>query len=134
MKTKTVSTKLDTYKQALADKQFAADTTKELSKRANSYGVIDITNNLYVSAGSSQAQYIFAIGVINSQIASSTELGLDPTNLIDKKNSVKELFAIDKEYKAWAGFYDEICSYVYKLEKLLTDDERYQLMEYPAKP
>jgi len=134
MKTKTVSTKLDMYTQALADKQFAHDTVKELSNKANSIERITITSSLSISRGSTELQYVFALGVINSQVASSTELGLDPTDLINKKNSVKELFEIDKEYKAWALFYDEICTYAHKLEKLLTDEDRFQLLEYPVKP
>ena len=134
MKTINVSTRLEMYKQALADKQFAGDTIKELSNKADSFGRITITSSLTISRGSSELQYIFALGVINSQIASCTELGLDPTDLINKKNSVKELFEIDKEYKAWATFLDEIYTYVHKLEKLLTDEDRLQLLEYPVKP
>lgn len=134
MKTQTVSTKLDMYKQALTDKEFACNTIKELSNKANSFETITISNSLSIRRGSSELQYIFALGVLNSQIASSTELGLDPTDLINKKTSVKDLFEIDKEYKAWAEFYDEICTYVHKLERLLTDDERFQLIEYPTKP
>lgn len=134
MKTKTVSTKLDMYKQALTDKEFANNTIEELSNKASSYETITISNSLSIKRYSSELQYIFAIGVLNSQIASSTELGLDPTDLNNKKTSVKDLFEIDKEYKAWCIYYDEICTYVHKLEKLLTDDDRFALMEYPTKP
>lgn len=132
MKTNNVS-KLDMYHKALADYNDSKEIIKELKERAKLYGTITISG-WNINSISSDSQFIFALGLLISQIAACTELGLDPTDFINTKNSVKELHAISKELDVWCEYSTDIQFYLDRLDDLLTEDEKFQLMEYPVKP
>lgn len=126
-------TKLGAYKQVTADIEFAESELVKLVEEAKAIGRVEITTSLDIYMNSSEKQFLFAIGVLKSNIDACEELGIDPTDLEKKFDSVKELFQLSKEISQWDEYTGELVSYKRKLESLLTDDDKFALMEYPSK-
>lgn len=126
-------TKLGAYKQVTADIEFAKGELNALMEEAKGIGRVEITTNLDIYMNSSEKQFLFAIGVLKSNIDACEELGIDPTDFEKKFDSVKELFQLSKEISQWDEYTGELVSYKRKLESLLTDDDKFALMEYPSK-
>lgn len=132
MKTKVI-TKLDAYKQSITDYEFAISQHKLLKEEITTIGNIIINNTFSIDAYSSERQFLFAIGVTKSNIDACNDLGVDPTDFQERLETIKRLFQLGKEVSQWWLFQEELSQYKYNLEKLLTNDDKFALMEYPTK-
>jgi len=132
MKTKVI-TKLDAYKQSITDYEFAISEHKLLKEEINTIGNIIINNTFSIDAYSSERQFLFAIGVTKSNIDACSDLGVDPTDFQERLETIKRLFQLGKEVSQWWLFKEELSQYKYNLEKLLSNDDKFALMEYPTK-
>ena len=144
MKTKVI-TKLDAYKQSITDYEFAISQHKLLKEEITTIGNIIINpigfDELHslaidifsIDAYSSERQFLFAIGVTKSNIDACNDLGVDPTDFQERLETIKRLFQLGKEASQWWLFKEELSQYKYNLEKLLTNDDKFALMEYPTK-
>jgi len=132
MKTKVI-TKLDAYKQSITDYEFAISQHKLLKEEITTIGNIIINNTFSIDAHSSERQFLFAIGVIKSNIDACNDLGIDPTDFQERLEKIKRLFQLVKEASQWCLFKEELSQYKYNLEKLLTIDEKFALLDYPTK-
>jgi hypothetical protein len=132
MKTKVI-TKLDAYKQSITDYEFAISQHKLLKEEITTIGNIIINNTFSIDAYSSERQFLFAIGVTKSNIDACNDLGVDPTDFQERLETIKRLFQLGKEASQWWLFKEELSQYKYNLEKLLTNDDKFALMEYPTK-
>jgi hypothetical protein len=127
------SKKLTAYKKALAD---IADTRLILdgiSDKLGETGEIYISSNVILQPNSSDKQYIFALGVLNSQIHASKELGIDSKELDERKAVLLSNRTLWKEREEWNQYHFELTHYIHDLKKLLSDDDKFQLLEYPQK-
>jgi hypothetical protein len=127
------SKKLTAYKKALAE---IADTRLILdgiSDKLKETGEIYISSNVILQPNSSDKQYIFALGVLNSQINASKELGIDSKELDERKAVLLSNRTLWKEREEWHQYHFELTHYVHDLKKLLSDDDKFQLLEYPQK-
>ena len=132
MKTKVI-TKLDAYKQSITDYEFAISQHKLLKEEITTIGNIIINNTFSIDAYSSERQFLFAIGVTKSNIDACNDLGVDPTDFQERLETIKRLFQLGKEASQWWLFKEELSQYKYNLEKLLSNDDKFALMEYPTK-
>ena len=130
---KKVMTKLEAYKQAAADKETARLAWEALKDEAHEIGYVCVTNNLTITHRSSKKEFLFAIGVTKSNVDACKELGEDPSDLKENLKSIKRLFQLGKEISQWKEYYDELERYYCEVERLLTDDDRFALLEYPSK-
>lgn len=126
--------KLDAYKQAKADLEFATETRAGIARALETLGSISVNSSITINSNSSDKQYVYAISILNNQIIASKELGMDTKEFEDSKTAVILIRNASKEYKAWENYSYELHDYVNKIHKLLSDDELFQLLEAPVKP
>jgi len=126
--------KLDAYKQAKADFEFAQEMCSQLMESINSIPEIYVNNSISIDKGSSDKQYVFAIGVLNSQINASKELGMDSKDYEESKANVLKLKLVCADYVAWDRYRTELYRYQADIYKLLDKDDLFQLLEAPVKP
>jgi hypothetical protein len=125
--------KSQAYTQVLNDITFASEQIELFANRIQEIGSISVGSTITIEPRSSDKQYVFAIGVLNSQINSSQELGLDPKPYMDMKELVINLRVVTKELQDWKTYLDELMCYKYDVYKLLSDDEKFKLLKYPQK-
>ncbi len=129
--------KLEAYKQVCADVQTAREICNELDDRINKIGTVRPSFNVLVERNSSDKQFIYGLGLLMSQESAGIELGFSESELQsfkDKKANLIELRKLVQELRAWDTYWTELRDYKYQLEKILTDEEKFSLLEYPAKP
>ena len=126
--------KLEAYKQATTDLEFAKEMCSQLMESINSIPEIYVNNSISIDKGSSDKQYVFAIGVLNSQINASKELGMDSKDYEESKANVLKLRLVCADYTAWQNYLHELSNYKRELHNLLDKDDLFQLLEAPVKP
>jgi hypothetical protein len=126
--------KLEAYKQATADLEFAKEMCSQLMESLTSIPEINVNNSISINMHSSDKQYVFAIGVLNSQINASKELGMDSKDYEESKATVLKLRLVRNDYTAWQSYLHELGTYKRELHNLLDKDDLFQLLEAPIKP
>lgn len=125
--------KCQAYTQVLTDIAFASKQIELFANRIQEIGCISIGSTITIDSRSNDKQYVYGIGVLNSQINSSQELGLDPKSYTDMKELVINLRVVTKELQDWKTYLDELECYKKDVYKLLSDDEKFNLLDYPKK-
>lgn len=125
--------KSQAYTQVVTDMNFAKEQVELFSNRINELGSIPVSTSITINSNSSDKQYVFAIGILNSQIASCKELGLDETSYTETKGQVINLRVVTKEFQDWSNYLVELSRYKDSVYRLLSDDEKFELLEYPKK-
>ena len=77
---------LDGYKNAAIELNAAEEIIKIIDNKLLSIGKIEISASVTVSTNGSEAQFIYGIGILNSQITASKELGLSTESKEEIKN------------------------------------------------
>lgn len=126
--------KLNAYKQACADVETAEVICEELNVKLKELGTINVNNSISVEYHSSDKQFVYALGVLNSQIEASKELGMDSEELEKKKSSLFEMRTVSTDVKVWLQYFMELRRYKDGIERLLSDTEKFLLLVYPTKP
>jgi hypothetical protein len=126
--------KLKAYKQACIDVETAEVICEELHVKLKELGTVNVNNSISIEHHSSDKQFIYALGVLNSQIEASKELGMDSEELEKKKSSLFEMRALSTDIKVWAKYFMELRRYKDGVEKLLSGTERFMLLVSPTKP
>jgi len=127
------SKKLTAYKKVLAEMAEVKIILNVMSDGLVGFIDIEISSNVTIQAISYDKQYVFAIGILNSQIQASKELGLDYTKLVENKARLLLARGLWKEREEWNQFYFELVQYSTDLKRLLSDDEKFELLERPVK-
>jgi hypothetical protein len=127
------SKKLVAFKQSEKDFNYASDVIDGIRKEINSIGSIDISTNLTLDKRSSERQFLYALGILGNQIAGCPLLNLPDAEYIEKRDSITTLWKLKHEEKAWVDYAGELRVYYSRLEDLLDNDEKFQMMEYPVK-
>lgn len=125
---------LKLFKQATEDLTFARNTVEELHDKIEAIGSLDVSASVHINAISSDKQFIFAIGILNSQITASKELGLDSAPIEQMKVNALELRTLGKSLREWTEYVHELENYKNNLYRLLDTKERVALLEAPKKP
>jgi hypothetical protein len=130
---KKVMTKLEAYKQSKNDLEFAITELEKLKDESREIGTIVVSNSLVITHRSNLRQFLFGIGVVKSNLDACKELGEDPTDLKENLKLIKRLFQLGKEISQWQEYAEELDIYHDTVERLLTDDDKFALLEYPSK-
>jgi hypothetical protein len=126
--------KLESYTATLADLEFAKDYVKSLRNELEELDTIQINGSISISAGSSDKQYVYAVGVLNSQVSACKELGIDPKEYEDMKVSVIHIKSTTALCRDWQKYSVELYEYSQAIHKLLDNDELFSLLKTPVKP
>lgn len=127
------SEKLVTYKKAQADYNDAIAVVDEIHWKMELIGSISISSGLSIDRYSSEKQFLYALGILNNQIAGCPLLNLPDAEYIEKRDSITTLWELIQEWKSWTVYAGELREYQSALEGLLDSDDRFQLLEYPVK-
>lgn len=127
------SEKLVAYKKAQAEHKEAYAVVDEIIEEMDLIGSISISSGLSIDKTSSEKQFLYALGILSNQIASCPLLNLPDDSYIQSRDSITALWKLIQEYKSWAVYAGELREYEYALEKLLDNEDRFQLLEYPVK-
>jgi hypothetical protein len=125
--------KLNAYTQSLNDLNCVKETITLMNNRINEIGTIIISSSITLNVHSSELQFIYAIGILNSQILACKELDITTTDREVSKLACKELMFLGKELIEWTNFRNELRSYNHEVYELLDEKERFSLLKYPTK-
>jgi len=126
-------TKLQSYKTVIADLVVVRTEMKALELLIDKFEHIHVSSSVVIKSDSSDAQFIFAIGILNAQILACKELGIDPVEKQDKKKACLQIRTLARELDNWETFEDELVTYHNQVFNLLTEKEKFSLLEYPKK-
>lgn len=126
-------TKLKAYKQVVTDIDFAKEQVELFTNRINEIGSIPVSTNITINSGSSDKQFVYAMGIINSQIKGCKELGIEDTSYTETKELVINLRVVTKELQDWNEYLVELGRYKANVYTLLSSDEKFELLDYPKK-
>jgi hypothetical protein len=125
--------KLIAYKKAVKELETIRENRDAIRKEIDEIKSVEISSSLTVNYSSSDKQFVFAMGLLNSQIASCAELGLESKEYTEKKEKVLKICKLAKELR-------EIDTHAYELERyksdvyqLLSKTELFALKVYPVK-
>ena len=124
--------KLQAYTQSLNDLNFAKETISEMLEKVHAIGNLTISSTVTLKVDSSDIQFIYAIGILNSQIIACKELGIDTLSRIKTKEDCKDLRILSKTLSDWREFRDELRNYNNEVFELLDEKERFSLLKYPT--
>jgi len=125
--------KLLAYTQSLNDLNCVKETIMTINNRIREIGTIIISSNVALNSYSSELQFIYAIGILNSQILACKELDIPTNEREAAKLDCKELMLLGKELIEWSTFKNELDSYNNEVYDLLDDKEKFSLLKYPIK-
>jgi hypothetical protein len=126
-------TKVEAFNKSTEDFHFAMMHVNTLVSIIKENGDVAITDSLSISARSSNKQYIYAISILNNQILAAKELGIDYTDIVQKKEDALTIRSLSSELEQWKQYADQLHSYMNSVEYLLSDDEKFSMLEYPKK-
>jgi hypothetical protein len=124
---------LDGYKNATVELNAVEEIIKVIENELLNIGKIEISASVTVSTSGSESQFIYGIGILNSQILACKELGLSTESREETKNKVILLCTLVKEHREWLRFAYELGAFKSEVHNLLTDKERFSLLKYPVK-
>ena len=122
------------YKQIEKDCQYAEEIVKALNLQLDEIGRIKVTSSLDLYSGCSESSFLFAVGVLDSRITASKALGVPDTEMVDLRQQVLDLYKLDKEYDEWNKYYSDLRTYKGNFHRLLTAEEKIELLEKPVPP
>lgn len=125
--------KLTAYKTAKKEFDVVSEEVVSLENQLDDIKRIEVSSSLCIDKNSSESQFIYAIGIINQQIATCKELGIDTTPREEMKKACIHIRNLVKEHKAWDDYENELCTYTNQVYKLLTEEEKFSLLNYPKK-
>jgi len=125
---------LDGYKKALVDLEEATTIYNTISSHILEMDAeIKVSSSIAITGISNDNQYVYALGILNSQITACKELGIDSTDREDMKLKIFIFRNLINELRQWSEFKDDLLRYANSVSKLLTDKERFSLLKYPVK-
>ncbi len=125
---------LDGYKKALVDLEEATTIYNTISSHILEMDAeIKVSSSVAITGISNDNQYVYALGILNSQIIACKELGIDSTDREEMKLKIFIFRNLVNELRQWSEFKDDLLRYANSVSKLLTDKERFSLLKYPVK-
>ena len=124
--------KLTAYKQSLTDIETAKTQIAELETKCSQVSID--CKSLTLNYKSSKAQFVYAVGILMSQVNACNALDLDTDSVQKDLDCAVQLYKDATELQEWNTYIHELAQYNRELFRLLTDEERFQLCEYPKAP
>jgi hypothetical protein len=125
--------KLIAYKKAVKELETMGENRDAIQKEIDKIKSVEIGSNITVNYSSSDKQFVYAIGLLNSQIASCAELGLESTEYTEKKEKVLKICKLAKELREIDAHITKLLHYKSDVFLLLSKAELFALRVYPVK-
>lgn len=126
--------KLEAYKQVCVDVTTAMEIKSELELKLSLIKDIQVANSLTVSVSSTNTQFIYAVGILNSQLSACNELELDSAPIVEKKLAILEMKSLLNDFNMWTKYTMDLKNYKHEVGLLLSDDDKFKLLDYPTNP
>lgn len=126
--------KLKAFQQAVADYTSAKEIVNTISAQILEIGNLNISTSLNINERSTDKQFIFAIGLLTNQIIACNELALPDAEYRELKAKVQVMHHLRNELKVWQEYTDELAYYKRRVYDLLSDSERFELLDKPTRP
>jgi hypothetical protein len=126
--------KLHAFQQATTDYTSAKEIVNTISAQILEIGNLNISTSLNINERSTDKQFIFAIGLLTNQMIACNELGLPDTEYRELKAKVQVMHHLRNELKVWQEYTDELAYYKRRVYDLLSDSERFELLDKPTRP
>lgn len=124
--------KLTAYKQSLTDIETAKTQIAELETKCSQVSID--CKSLTLNHKSSKAQFVYAVGILMSKLNATYALGIDTVSVQEDLDYAVHLYNNVVELHEWNTYLQELTQYNRELYRLLTEEERFQLCEYPKAP
>lgn len=125
--------KLTAYKQAKQDRLEASEIVAHIREKIEELGNIEVGSTITITASSTDKQFVYAVGVLMSQTAGAEALGFTESDYAEKLAKITALWNFNKDLKPWDDYVCALRRYEQEVYSLLSDDELFQLLEYPVK-
>ena len=128
------SEKLIALIKAQTERDEATVILNNLYKKIKDIDYVVVGSTITISRTSSEKQFLYALGILNSTISSCKQLNVSDEEYVETRNRIIDLWNLAHEYKEWCIYSGELGNYVDKIKRLLTDEEKFQLLNYPEAP
>ena len=128
------SEKLIALIKAQTERDEAIAILNNLYKKIKDIDYVVVGSTITISRTSSEKQFLYALGILNSTISSCKQLNVSDEEYVETRNRIIDLWNLAREYKEWCIYSGELGNYVDKIKRLLTDEEKFQLLNYPEAP
>lgn len=128
------SKKLIAFNKATQDIKDVSIITEEFCDKIREIGSITISSNLRIDVGSSERQFLYALGILNHQISSCPLLNISDAEYVQKRDAIITLWKLIQEKREWIQYEHDLHVYRVRVEKLLDDNDKFLLLEYPVSP
>jgi hypothetical protein len=125
--------KLTAYRKAEAELAILFEERKALNEEINKIRFIEISTSLSITVNSTDKQYLYAVGLLNNQIATANELGIDATEYLEKKETVVNYRKLTQKKAELDTYYNELHKYKCDTYDLLSNTELFALKVYPVR-
>lgn len=125
---------LKAYKKAEKNYQEAKEIVSELNAKLDEIGTIEVTSSIRLQSGCSESTFLFGLGVLDSRIKAGEALGVSIEEMVSMRQKVIDLYKLDKEYDEWSKYYSDLATYKGEIHRLLTNEEKFKLLEAPIMP
>lgn len=123
--------KLKSYKKVSADLLDVATILDTIAPKLDKS--IRVTGDLIISKSSTDSQFIYALGIVNSRISACKALGINSDVLTKARNELITLHSDVKEYISYKDYSYELQTYQMGCYSLLSNSEKFKLLKYPKK-
>jgi len=122
------------FKQAMNDCETANSTIDAINKKLGEYNDIVISPSLTIRPDSTDKQYLFGLGVLNSKMTASQELGLPCEDVVKDKEQILAMHKLNKELIEWKTYKAELNEYKKAIEATLTKLDKFCMLKTPVSP
>ena len=126
--------KLKAFQNAVADYKSAKEIVNTISAQILEIGNLNISTSLNINERSTDKQFIFAIGLLTNQMIACSVLALPDAEYRELKAKVEVMFHLRNELKPWQDYTDELAYYKRRVYDLLSDSEKFELLDKPTRP
>ena len=128
------SEKLDAFIKAQAEREDASAVLENLYSKIKEVDYVAVGSTITITRTSSEKQFLYALGILNNTIASCKQLNVSDKEYVESRDRIINLWSLSKEYNEWCIYNAELGNYVDSIKRLLTNVDKFHLLNYPKSP
>ena len=128
------SEKLNALIKAQAEREDATAILDNLYAKIKGVDYVVVGSTITITRTSSEKQFLYALGILNNTIASCKQLNVSDKEYVESRDRIVNLWNLSKEYNEWCIYSAELGNYVDSIKRLLTNEDKFHLLNYPKSP
>ena len=128
------SEKLDAFIKAQAEREDASAVLENLYSKIKEVDYVAVGSTITITRTSSEKQFLYALGILNNTITSCKQLNVSDKEYVESRDRIINLWNLSKEYNEWCIYNAELGNYVDSIKRLLTNEDKFHLLNYPKSP